>query len=206
MFPEGRNRETTIAASKMPAMHADVALSTPRLRLRSWRDQDLAPFAAMNADPRVMEFQPNVLTRAESDERVARINRHFDRHGFGLWAVEVVGLTPFAGFVGLAVPAFDAPFTPCVEIGWRLAAEHWGRGYATEAARAALAFAFNRLGLGEVVSFTVPANLRSWRVMERLGMTRSEADDFDHPNLPEGHPLRRHVLYRLRRTAAASTA
>ena len=132
---------------------------------------------------------------------VARNRDHFARHGFGLWAVEVPGSAPFVGFVGLAVPRFEAHFAPCVEIGWRLAAEYWSRGYATEAASAVLAHAFGPLGLAEVVSFTAPANLRSRRVMERLGMTRSPADDFEHPGLSEGHPLRPHVLYRLSRSA-----
>src|SRR5204862_452292 len=150
-------------------------------------------FAAMGADPRVMEFLPKWLAREEADAMAARIRGHFERHGFGFWAVEAPGVAPFLGFVGLAVPTWETHFTPCVEIGWRLAAEHWGRGYATEAARAALDFGFGRLALGEVVSFTVPANRRSRAVMERLGMTSSPADDFDHPMLPEGHPLRRHV-------------
>lgn len=171
-------------------------LRTERLLLRRWRDDDRAPFAALNADPRVTEFLPAPLSRADSDALVDRIEAHFAAHGFGLWAVEVPGEIPFAGFVGLAVPAFEAAFTPCVEVGWRLAAACWGRGYASEGARAALAFGFAQLALAEIVSFTVPANVRSRRVMERLGMTRDPADDFDHPALPDGHPLRRHVLYR----------
>ncbi|MBL8673403.1 MAG: GNAT family N-acetyltransferase [Rhodospirillales bacterium] len=175
------------------------SLETARLRLRPWAARDLAPFAAMNADPRVMEHFPGTLTRAESDALVARIEEHFVRHGFGLWAIEVAADGAFAGFTGLAVPRFEAPFTPCVEIGWRLAPAHWGQGYATEAAQAALAFGFKTAGLEEIVSFTVPANLPSRRVMERLGMTRRPEDDFDHPALPSGHELRRHVLYRLRR-------
>jgi RimJ/RimL family protein N-acetyltransferase len=175
-------------------------LSTPRLRLRLWRDEDLPVFAALNASPEVMEFFPKPLDRAESDELADRIRGHFARHGFGLWAVELPGIADFIGFVGLAVPAFEAHFTPCVEIGWRLAQEHWGQGYATEAARAALDFGFQNLGLEEIVSFTVPANQRSRAVMERIGMTRSPADDFDHPSIPENHPLRRHVLYRVSRT------
>jgi RimJ/RimL family protein N-acetyltransferase len=146
-----------------------------------------------------MEHFPALLSRYESDAQVDRIEAHFQLHGFGLWAVEVPGVAPFIGFVGLAVPRFEAVFTPCVEIGWRIHADHWNRGYATEGARAALDFAFGSLGLEEIVSFTVPANLRSRRVMEKLGMTRSESEDFDHPLLPEGHPLRRHVLYRLAR-------
>ena len=171
-------------------------IATPRLRLRPWRDEDLPAFAAVNADPRVTEFLPGPIDRDASDARAARIRDHFDRHGFGLWAVEVPGVADFVGFVGLSVPGFEAHFTPCVEVGWRLAHAHWGRGYATEAARAAIDFGFRRLALHEIVSFTVPDNRRSRAVMERIGMTRSPADDFDHPSLPEGHPLRRHVLYR----------
>lgn len=171
-------------------------IRTPRLLLRDWRDEDLAPFAALNADPEVMAFFPRPLDRAESDAAVARIRDHFARHGFGLWAVEAPGVADFIGFVGLAVPRFEAHFTPCVEIGWRLAREHWGRGYATEAARAVLAFGFQDLALDEIVSFTSAVNPRSRAVMERIGMTRAPGDDFDHPALPEGHPLRPHVLYR----------
>jgi RimJ/RimL family protein N-acetyltransferase len=156
----------------------------------------------MNADPRVAEFLPTPLSREASDAMVARVEAHFDQHGFGLWAVEIPGVTPFAGFAGLSTPRFEAPFQPCVEVGWRLAAEYWGRGYATEGARAALNHGFETLGLGEIVSFTVPANTRSRRVMEKLGMTYDPRDDFDHPLLPEGHPLRRHVLYRIRRASA----
>lgn len=176
-------------------------LRTERLLLRRWRADDRAPFAALNADPRVVELLPGPLSRADSDALASRIEAHFAARGFGLWAVEVPGEIPFAGFVGLAVPAFEAAFTPCVEVGWRLAAACWGRGYATEAARAALDFGFARLGLAEIVSFTVPANVRSRRVMERLGMTHDPADDFDHPALPAGHPLRRHALYRTARVA-----
>jgi RimJ/RimL family protein N-acetyltransferase len=156
------------------------------------------PFARLNADARVVEFLPKPLTREESDARADQIEAHFQQHGFGLWAVEIPGVTPFAGFVGLSIPRFEAHFTPCVEIGWRLDADHWNRGYATEGARAALDFGFRWLGLQEIVSFTVPGNLRSRRVMEKIGMIRSPDDDFDHPLLPEGHPLRRHVLYRRR--------
>jgi ribosomal-protein-alanine N-acetyltransferase len=174
-----------------------VELETERLLLRSWRDEDLAPFAAMNADPRVMEFFPQTYDPSESAEGLARIRAHFAAHGFGLWAVEVKGGPPFVGMVGLAVPSFAARFTPCVEVGWRLLAEHWGKGYASEGARRALAFGFGALGLGEIVSFTTTKNLRSRRVMERLGMSYTPDDDFLHPSLPDGHPLRPHVLYRL---------
>jgi RimJ/RimL family protein N-acetyltransferase len=170
-------------------------LETTRLRLRGWISADREPFARMNADARVMEYLPRSLSRDESDALAARIAQHFAEHGFGLWAVEVPGVAPFIGFVGLAVPQFVAP---CVEVGWRLAAEHWGHGYATEAARAALAFGFEQCGLREVVSFTTPANVRSRRVMERIGMERDLAGDFEHPRIPAGHPLRPHVLYRIR--------
>jgi RimJ/RimL family protein N-acetyltransferase len=168
-------------------------IRTSRLILREWRDSDLPPFAALNADPRVMEFLPKPLTREESDAFAARIREGFAQNGFGLWAVEIPGVADFAGFIGLSRPSF----MPGVEIGYRLAADHWRKGYATDGARAALEFGFNHERLGEIVSFTVPDNVRSRRVMEKIGMTRDPADDFDHPKLPEGHRLRRHVLYRI---------
>ena len=179
----------------MSASPAPV-LRTERLVLRGWREDDLAPFAALNADPMVMEHFPRLLDREQSDAFVReRIEPHFAERGFGLWAVEVPGVAPFVGFVGLQSPSFDAFFTPCVEVGWRLAAAHWGRGYATEAAHAAVAFGFEVAGLEEIVSFTVPANIRSIAVMERLGMRYD--GEFDHPRVTG--PLRRHVLYRLSR-------
>ena len=173
-------------------------LATQRLRLRQWRTDDLEPFAALNADPEVMRYYPSTLDRERSDAFVEREARAITSRGWGIWAVEVVGEVPFVGYVGLAEPSFDAHFTPTVEVGWRLAREHWGRGYATEAAREALRFGFEELGLTEIVSFTTVANRRSRRVMERVGMTRDPRDDFDHPNVPTGSPLRPHVLYRLR--------
>jgi RimJ/RimL family protein N-acetyltransferase len=151
----------------------------------------------MNSDTRVMEFFRCSPNRVESDALVDGIQKHFCEHDFGLWAIEVPGVAPFVGFAGLAVARFSAHFTPCVEIGWRLAFEHWGNGYATEAARLALGYGFGTLALSEVVSFTSATNQRSRGVMERLGMRHDPADDFDHPAIPEGHPLRRHVLYRL---------
>ena len=172
-------------------------LQTDRLYLRRWRDEDREPFAALNADPRVVEFLPGPLTRAESDARIDRIEAHFQKHNFGLWAVEIPSVVPFAGFIGLSIPGFEASFTPCVEIGWRLAPDYWNQGYATEGAQAALAFGFMSLQLEQIVSFTVPDNLRSRRVMEKIGMVHSASEDFDHPLLPEGHRLRRHVLYRI---------
>jgi RimJ/RimL family protein N-acetyltransferase len=170
-------------------------LRTARCRLRTWRDDDLEPFAALNADPRVMEHFPALLSRAETSQMIERIRAHFDEHGFGLWALEIDGA--LAGAVGLNRPTYQAPFTPCVEVGWRLAHAFWGRGYATEAARAALAYGFEQLALDEIVSLTVPANQRSRHVMEKLGMRHAARDDFDHPLVPDGHRLKRHVLYRL---------
>jgi ribosomal-protein-alanine N-acetyltransferase len=169
--------------------------------LRDWKDEDLPAFAALNADPAVMEHFPKLLEPAESHELAAKIRGALATNPFGWWALEVPGVTPFAGFVGLSAPSFEAPFTPAIEVGWRLARSAWGHGFATEAARAAVAYGFDVLGLDEIVSLTVPANTRSRHVMEKLGMTRNPDDDFDHPRLPEGHPLRRHVLYRLRRPA-----
>ena len=178
-------------------MSASATLSNGRVRLRRWCHEDREAFAAMNADPRVMEFFLSRLNRVESDAMVDRIEQHFSDRDFGLWAVEVPDVAPFVGFTGLAVARFSAHFTPCVEVGWRLAFEHWGHGYATEAARLALGYGFGSLALSEIVSFTSATNHRSRAVMERLGMHRDPADDFDHPAIPEGHPLRRHVLYRL---------
>jgi len=166
--------------------------------MRRWRDSDLEPFAGLNGDPEVMEHFPATLSRAESDAFVARIEARFERDGYGLWALEVAETGRFIGYTGLAPQTFPAHFTPAVEVGWRLARFAWGHGFATEAARAALAFGFERARLEEIVSFTATTNVRSQAVMQRLGMTHEPADDFDHPALPEGHPLRRHVLYRTR--------
>jgi RimJ/RimL family protein N-acetyltransferase len=153
----------------------------------------------MNADPRVMEFFPATLSREESDALMDRIEAHLEQHGFSWCVAELRETGEFIGFVGLSVPRFEAAFTPCVEIGWRLAAEFWGRGLATEGARATAKYAFGELGLKELVSFTTVMNVRSRRVMEKLGMSHDPAEDFDHPQLPQGHPQRRHVLYRLGR-------
>ncbi|MBM4270075.1 MAG: GNAT family N-acetyltransferase [Deltaproteobacteria bacterium] len=180
-------------------MNKPQELRTPRLLLRRWRLDDRPAFAKINADSRVMEHFPDVLTAAESDALADRIELHFEEHAFGPWAVEVPGVAPFVGFVGLSVPRFEAHFTPCVEIGWRLGREHWGHGYASEAARAALAFGFEALALQEIVAFTVPENRRSRDVMHRIGMSHAPSDDFDHPEAPER--LKRHVLYRATRTA-----
>lgn len=179
------------------AMSTPATLSSGRIRLRRWREEDREAFAAMNSDARVMEFFRSPLSRVESDAMVARIEKQFGEHGFGLWAIEVPGVAPFVGFAGLTWARFSAPFTPCVEVGWRLAFEYWGHGYATEAARLALGYGFGTAALSEVVSFTSATNRRSRAVMKRLGMRRDPAEDFDYPGFSEGHPLRRHVLYRL---------
>jgi RimJ/RimL family protein N-acetyltransferase len=174
-------------------------METERLIMRRWRHEDREPFAALNADPQVMEFFPAPLTRAESDALVDRIEQRFDELGYGLWALEVRETGAFIGFTGLVLQTFPAPFTPAVEVGWRLARSAWGHGYATEAARRALRYGFTETGLTEIVSMTAVLNVRSQAVMKRIGMTRDPADDFDHPQLPEGHPLRPHVLYRIRK-------
>jgi RimJ/RimL family protein N-acetyltransferase len=178
------------------------AIRTDRLLLRRWRDSDRTSFQEINADPRVMEFFPAPLTPQESDGLIARIQQHFDRHGFSVYAAELIETRSFIGFIGLNIPSYDAPFMPAVEIGWRLAFDHWGRGLATEGARAVAHYAFDTLSLPSLVSFTVPHNLRSRSVMEKIGMVHDPASDFDHPSLPEGHPLRRHVLYRIHRLPA----
>ncbi len=170
---------------------------TERLILRRWREEDLAPCAAMCADPDVMRHFPSSVSKEETRALVERIERHFDEHGFGLWALEHGGA--FIGFTGLLIHTFAAHFTPAVEVGWRLRKEAWGRGFATEAAREALRIGFDEHQVDEIVSMTVPANVKSVAVMERLGMSRDPADDFDHPRIPEGSPLRRHVLYRMPR-------
>lgn len=178
-------------------MNGFAIIETHRVILRPWRDSDREPFAFMNADSRVMEFFPSPLSASQSDALITKIEAHFRKHGFGLYAAELRSEGTFAGFVGLSVPSFRAHFTPCVEIGWRLARNVWGRGLATEAAQAVLKHARDVLRLQQVVSITVPQNIRSRRVMEKLGMTHNPAEDFDHPQLPPRHPLRRHVLYRL---------
>lgn len=174
-------------------------LASERLLMRPWRPEDRAPFAALNADPRVTATLAGDMTRAESDALADRIAQHIDTQGWGLWALEVPGKADFIGFCGLSRPRFEADFTPCVEVGWRLSYEHWGHGYATEAGRVALGFGFAVLDLPEIVSFTTVSNQRSRNVMARLGLAHDPRDDFDHPMLAADHPLRRHVLYRKQR-------
>lgn len=186
------------ATTSMSGSHA-VALLTPRLVLRRWRQSDREPFARLNADPDVMRHFLRPLSRAESDALVERIEARFEERGYGLWAVARREDGVFLGFTGLAYQSFESHFTPCIEIGWRLDRFAWGHGYATEAAREALRFGFEEANLDEIVSFTSSGNVASVRVMERLGMHRDPTDDFDYPNVPVGHRLRRHVLYRLRR-------
>jgi RimJ/RimL family protein N-acetyltransferase len=178
-----------------------MPLRTDRLVLRRWRDSDRDPFATLNADPEVMEHFPAPLTHAESDAMIGHVEAHFDEHGFGLWALEVAETGEFIGFTGLSTPRFPAHFMPAVEIGWRLVRSAWGRGYASEAAYRALKFGFEDVNLSEIVSFTPIGNLRSQAVMARIGMTHDRVDDFEHPLVPEGSRLRRHVLYRLRAEA-----
>jgi RimJ/RimL family protein N-acetyltransferase len=181
-------------------------LETERLLLRPYCDDDLGGLAALCADPVVMDHFPQTLDRASSERLAERIKAHFELHGFGPWSVEIKDTHMYAGFVGLMVPAFEAHFTPCVEVGWRLARKYWGRGYATEAARVSLAFGFETMGCDEIVSMTVPGNFRSRAVMARLAMARDPDGDFDHPTVAEGHPLRRHVLYRLSKKSWLSSA
>jgi RimJ/RimL family protein N-acetyltransferase len=169
-------------------------LVTPRLIVRRFCNTDVEPFVAMNRDPEVMRHFPDVLSEADSAAQLHRFERHHHEHGFGVLAVEAPGIAPFVGFVGLAHVSFDAPFTPCVEIAWRLAQPYWGRGFANEAAAALLNYTYSSLRLPAVVAFTACTNLRSIRVMERLHM--HYAGEFEHPRLPEGHSLRTHVLYR----------
>ncbi|MCK7599131.1 GNAT family N-acetyltransferase [Microbulbifer sp. CAU 1566] len=178
-------------------MVTPIQPKTERLLLRQWRDSDREPFSAMNSDPRVMEFFPALLSRAESDAGIDRQIAHIEKYGWGFWALERLEDQQFMGFVGIKHVTDDMPFAPAVEIGWRLAAPYWGKGYATEAANAALRVGFEQLGLDAIVSFTVPGNFRSRAVMEKLGL--QQCDNFSRPGLPQGHPMQEHVLYRIQR-------
>ncbi|MDX1443467.1 MAG: GNAT family N-acetyltransferase [Gammaproteobacteria bacterium] len=183
-------------------MTEDTVIETPRLRLRLWRESDLEPFRAINADAEVMRHFPKTLDAEESDAVAGRIISCQQDFGFCFWALEDRQDDRFIGFAGLNVPRFEAHFTPCVEIGWRLASDRWGKGLATEAASAALGHGFDVLGLAEIVAFAVPENAASLRVMEKIGMTRD--GDFEHPSLPKGH--NRTVLYRIQREDFRRTA
>jgi RimJ/RimL family protein N-acetyltransferase len=181
-----------------------IEFNTNRLRLRQWRDEDREPFARLNGDSRVMEFYPSVLDRAASDAMIDRVQALIADRGWGLWAVEIEATQEFIGYVGLHIPKPDLPCSPCVEVGWRLAYDYWGKGYATEAAQGALRVGFELLDLDEIVSFTALSNLRSQAVMERLNMQKSP-ETFLHPNLPPQHPLAEHCLYRLSRQTWADS-
>jgi len=185
-------------------MDAQPRLRTERLLLRRWCRSDREPFAAINADPAVMELYPATLSRARSDALIERFEACFVERGYGLWAVEIVGERPLAGYVGLFPVEIDAPFAPAVELGWRLARDCWGRGIAAEAARASIRFAFERLSLAALVAYTAAVNTRSRQLMERLGMTHDPREDFAHPGLPAAHSLAPHVLYRLQACAGAT--
>jgi len=181
---------------------AIIEPETDRLLLRQWQEKDKEPFAALNSDPRVMKYFPSLLSKAKSDSVVDRAKTLIMERGWGFWAAELKETGAFIGFIGLHMPTDDLPFSPCVEIGWRLAHEHWGKGYATEAALAALSVGFHQLLLNEIVSFTAVGNLRSQAVMKRIGMTMS--GNFEHPVLPKESPLRQHCLYRLTREQYAA--
>ena len=178
-------------------MTAGPTLHTNRLLLRRWQEDDLAPFAALNSDPVAMEHFPGLMTEAQTESMIEGMEAHFEEHGYGLWALELNLTKNFIGFTGLSTPGFEAAFTPAVEVGWRLFPKYWDSGYATEASREAIRFGFEVAGLEQIVSFTVPANRRSCRVMERIGMTHDPEDDFDHPSLENGSPLKRQVLYKM---------
>lgn len=185
----------------LPTFAQPLELHTKRCVLRQWKDSDVAAWCEMNADAEVRRYFPNVASDEQARGEALRRRDAIAQRGWGMWALEVPGVLPFAGFVGLAVPHYEAAWIPAVEIGWRLMRSAWGRGLATEAAQAALDFGFTRLALNEIVAITVPSNMPSRRVMDRLGMVRDNAADFDHPRIDAGHPLQRHVLYRKRRAA-----
>ena len=170
---------------------------TDRLVLRQWNSADLEPFASMNADPRVREYFPSLQTREESNHSVSLMSNHIEKFGWGFWAASLAKTGEFIGFIGLEDVYFQTKFVPAVEIGWRLAFKYWRKGYATEGALACLRYGFKTLKLNEIVSFTTVGNARSRAVMQKIGMHHESKDDFDHPKLPEGHPLRHHLLYRL---------
>jgi RimJ/RimL family protein N-acetyltransferase len=178
-----------------------IILETKRLILRTWHDDDIDPMTLINQDPKVCEFLLGVGDRKATIAGAERINKHFQDHGFSLYAVELKSTHEMIGWTGLMIPSFESHFTPAVEIGWRLASEHWNKGYATEAATAVLDYAFTTLNLNEVVSFTVVNNKASRRVMEKIGLQHNSHDDFDHPKISIEHPLSRHVLYRLSKSA-----
>ena len=181
----------------LPTFPSPRELRTRRTLLRDWRDSDLPAWVEMNADPEVRRWFSSISTADEALAEAGRVRSQIAQRGWGMWALEIPGVLPFAGFVGLHVPTYEAPFMPAVELGWRLPRVAWGQGWASEAAAAAAAFAFEVLQLDALVACTVPGNAPSRRVMQRLGMSHDPADDFDHPRVPSDHPFHRHVLYRL---------
>jgi 3-dehydroquinate dehydratase/shikimate dehydrogenase len=174
-----------------------IIIKTDRLILRNWKEEDAEPFAQLNADPRVMEYFPSTLSRKESDTLLKSGYAHIKKYGWGKWAVALIDTGEFIGRIGLEEVNFQAPFSPNIELGYRIAFEYWGKGYASEGAKAVLGYGFNHLNLNEIVAFTPAQNLRSQQVMQRIGMYRDSNEDFDHPKLAEDHPLKRHFLYRL---------
>ena len=174
----------------------EIEIRTDRLLLRQWRDEDLPHLVAMNREPSVMEFVGPILSDDQSKAMMERSRQSWNERGYGRFAVEVPGVADVIGFIGLAATRFESHFTPCVEIGWRLSSRYWGHGYATEGAKAVMDHAIRVLGLSEIVSFTAAANLRSRRVMEKIGLRRDPTDDFEHPNFSPGDPLKPCVLYR----------
>lgn len=174
-----------------------TVIETERLILRTWKDEDALAYFHINQDPKVIEYLLGPLTMQEVHDFMAAANRQSEERGHTLWAAELKSTAELIGFVGLQYTSWPAHFTPAVEVGWRLGSQHWGRGYATEAANASLAYAFNECALSQIVSFTVPANVRSIRCMERIGLTRESQGDFAHPKLPTSHPLSQHVLYKI---------
>ena len=198
MPKDSEEENSSLTPSQDQTLSTKHSLNTQRLLLRAWSEDDRAPFAEMMASPDFNRYMPGPFDRAESDAMFNQIQEHLALHGFGLWALELPGEASFIGSVGLTIPRVKMPFSPCVEIGWRIHPRHWNRGYATEAAEASVHHGFNELELDEVVSFTVSENLSSRRVMEKIGMTRDPEGDFEHPGLKEGHPLRPHVLYRMK--------
>ena len=177
-------------------MTAIIELQTERLIMRQWRKEDWSEFAKLNSDPVVMEYYPNILSTEESNAMAQKIEALLSKRGWGFWAVESISKKTFMGFVGLHEPTYELPVTPCIEIGWRLAKEYWGKGYATEAAKTSLDFAFKKLNLPEVYSFASVSNRKSWTVMERLKMVNTK-ENFEHPDIPKNNPLREHVLYKI---------
>ena len=199
MLKDSEEENSSLTPSQDQTLSTKHSLNTQRLLLRAWREDDRVPFAEMMANPEFNRYMPGPFDRAESDAMFNQIQEHLALHGFGLWALELPGEASFIGSVGLTIPRVKMPFSPCVEIGWRIHPSYWNMGYATEGAEASVHHGFQELELDEIVSFTVPENLSSLHVMEKIGMTRDLEGDFEHPGLREGHLLRAHVLYRLKR-------